>query len=733
MKFHKIRFKNLLSFGNKITEIDLDSNKSILITGENGSGKTAALEAFYFAMVGKPFRKINKDKLINSTNKKDLYVEVDFSHNGNQYLIKRGIKPNIFELYCNEKLVNIDSTTKDYQQMLENLIGVDADTFSQTILISSKNYKPFMKLDAADKRNFIENVLNIKMFSVILDQVKLKRTIQTEKHSDIVYSLKTATEKLNMAKESNEKYSNSQEEEKKALIESCQKEQEKLPPITDELERIEKWLKSNNIEKAIEDFETEIQSTRNGSQKHIAILQDEWKKENSALFQEKQEQNTLLFQHKQGKNTAQHNRDKLTSDINNVRSTATRNTKEEQDKSASKIASHKKQSDIEIAHEQEKIDRASKVIEFYKTHANCPTCQQEIDKDSPIIALELKSKQEAITEFMDKIQAIKSEHFRFESEEKDDLSIRLGEILSKESADIYNLRIQIEVEEKTIQSLIKEEEKTEQRIKEIEATIKEKDELLKKQIDDHRVETETIIKEIEAKKQPLMKNFDKAKDRRMVLHNEQNKVEESIKHIEARIKSIDLAKKVEFIKTDTFEKNIAEFQEQIIKSEYDKETINEMIKLLSDKGIKTYIIKKYIPTLNQLVNKYLEIFGAAYRISFDAEFDLSIQSRGYENLSYNSFSSGEEQRVDLALLFSFYEIGKMKNAINTNLIALDEISDKSLDLEGLNGLFAIFDQMKRKGMTIFNITHRPEVKDRFDQTITVNKVKGFTQLSYEGN
>ena len=181
MKFKNIRFKNFLSFGNAFTEMNLGDNHTYLITGENGAGKTTALEAFYFGMTGKPFRKIKKLELVNTINKKELLVEITFEHNGSEFLVKRGIKPDIFELYKDGKLVDTDSSRKDYQKTLELLIGVDSDTFANTIFISSKNYTPFLKLNASDRRNFIENVLNLKIFSEMLEELKVKRGIQKEK------------------------------------------------------------------------------------------------------------------------------------------------------------------------------------------------------------------------------------------------------------------------------------------------------------------------------------------------------------------------------------------------------------------------------------------------------------------------------------------------------------------------------------------------------------------------
>ena len=156
----KIRWKNLLSTGNIFTEIDLTKYNSTLIVGTNGSGKSTILDAISFALYNKPFRKINKPQLINSINGKDLVVEFEFVVGSNYYKIVRGIKPNRFEIYKNDILLNQDADSKDYQEVVEKqIIKMNHRTFSQVVVLGSSTYVPFMQLAAAARREVIEDFI----------------------------------------------------------------------------------------------------------------------------------------------------------------------------------------------------------------------------------------------------------------------------------------------------------------------------------------------------------------------------------------------------------------------------------------------------------------------------------------------------------------------------------------------------------------------------------------------
>jgi DNA repair exonuclease SbcCD ATPase subunit len=260
--------------------------------------------------------------------------------------------------------------------------------------------------------------------------------------------------------------------------------------------------------------------------------------------------------------------------------------------------------------------------------------------------------------------------------------------------------------------------------KEIDETQSKLDDLnneKKTQINEQRARSIKNIEIIETKILPITNNLEKANKRKQEINIKIDKVNSIIKTYQDRINTLSNQEKKDLIDTKQFESEIEKYSNLIKESEYKKETIDQMIKILSDKGIKSYIVSKYVPIINELVNKYLEIFSANYRLTFDEQFDLSIHARGYEKLGYDSFSSGECQRVDMSLLFAFMELGRLKNSINTNCVFYDEITDMSMDASGIDGFVNIINSMKREGKTIFNISHRPELQDRFDKSFRVNK------------
>ena len=164
--FENIRWKNFLSTGNQYTEINLCQNETTLIVGTNGAGKSTVLDALTFSLFGKPFRKINKPQLINSTNEKDCKVEVELTIGTTEWKIVRGIKPNIFEIYRDRKCLDQFSNANDQQKWLEqNVIKMNYKSFTQIVILGSSSFVPFMQLTANNRREVIEDLLDIKIFS----------------------------------------------------------------------------------------------------------------------------------------------------------------------------------------------------------------------------------------------------------------------------------------------------------------------------------------------------------------------------------------------------------------------------------------------------------------------------------------------------------------------------------------------------------------------------------------
>jgi DNA repair exonuclease SbcCD ATPase subunit len=199
--FRHVRWKNLLSTGNYFTEMKLDNRDNTLIVGENGSGKSTMLDALCFSLFGKPFRNVNKPQLLNSINQKDCVVEVEFDVNNKSYKVIRGIKPNKFEIYQDGELLNQDAAMKDYQEFLEKFIlKMNYKSFTQIVILGSASFTPFMQLSAADRRNIIEDLLDIQIFSTMNNLAKEKLSGNKDEMTQTKYDIDLANQKYDLQK-----------------------------------------------------------------------------------------------------------------------------------------------------------------------------------------------------------------------------------------------------------------------------------------------------------------------------------------------------------------------------------------------------------------------------------------------------------------------------------------------------------------------------------------------------
>ena len=214
--FKKVKWKNLLSTGNTFTEVVLNDTPSTLIIGENGSGKSTFIEAISFALYGKPFRKINKPQLVNSINNKALEVEIEFSIGNKEYLIRRGLKPAIFEIFVDGVLLNQEAASLDYQEILEkSILRLSHKSFSQIITLGTSTFIPFMQMPAHLRREFIEDLLDIQIFSTM--NVLLKGRIQTNK--DALQSCSSSISLCEQKIELNKRHIDSLKQNSEELIE----------------------------------------------------------------------------------------------------------------------------------------------------------------------------------------------------------------------------------------------------------------------------------------------------------------------------------------------------------------------------------------------------------------------------------------------------------------------------------------------------------------------------------
>jgi len=199
--FTSLRFKNFLSTGNNWTHIDLNKSKSTLIVGQNGAGKSTMLDAIAFGLFGKPHRNINKPQLINTVNNKNCVVEVTFVIGKAQYKIIRGIKPNVFEIWKNGDMINQSSHSKEYQKILEqNILKLNHKSFHQIVVLGSSSFVPFMQLPAQHRRDVIEDLLDINVFSKMNSLLKEKTSVLKDKMKDLSFKLDVETNKIDTQK-----------------------------------------------------------------------------------------------------------------------------------------------------------------------------------------------------------------------------------------------------------------------------------------------------------------------------------------------------------------------------------------------------------------------------------------------------------------------------------------------------------------------------------------------------
>jgi DNA repair exonuclease SbcCD ATPase subunit len=564
--FKKIRYKNLLSTGNLFTEIDLNSHNTTLIVGENGAGKSTILDALSYVLFGKAFRKINKPQLLNSITQKGLVVEVEFSIGLNNYKIIRGMKPGIFEVYQNDKLMNQSAEMKDYQEILEKqILKVNHKSFCQVVILGSATYQPFMQLTAYQRREIIEDLLDLQIFTVMNTLLKNKQNANSEQIITITADKKLVEEKIKLIKEHLVELQNNNEQ----LIE------EKKQRIKETNEQIETLKKSfENLENIKKELEIEIKDEQSISKK-----------------------------------------------INQLSS---------------------------LKHQIEaKLAIINKDVAFFKKHDNCPTCKQAIDENFKTETLEIKSKEvEEINEGLSKL-----------SEQYEKANENLNAIMEIHTK-INDQKMEIHKVKTKISSLIDYKEQLEKDINNINKTNKD--------IDDSKIpELENHLKDIEVKYNDLVE---------------------------------------------------------------DKNTLSYAGYLLKDGGIKAKIIRQYIPIINKLINKYLSAMEFMCQFELDEQFNETIKSRYRDEFSYSSFSEGEKMRINLAILFTWRTVAKLRNSINTNLLIMDEVFDSSLDANGTEEFLKILNSLTSDTNT-FIISHKgDQLFDKFDKVVKFEKYKNFSRM-----
>ena len=570
--FENIRWKNLLSTGNQFTEINLTDNPTTLIIGTNGAGKSTILDALCFSLFGKPYRKINKSQLINSTNEKDCVVEVELSISNTNWKIIRGIKPNIFEIWKNGSPLNQFSSAVDQQKWLEkNVIKMDFRSFTQIVILGSSSFIPFMQLTSSHRRDVIENLLDISIFSSMNTIIKEK--IKSIREELKIYELKKSslTDKVKMQREFIEELDfrgNENIKEKKDRI-GCLLNEE------------------NNLMNAFEGINEKLKSLEKNLEKHSGATE------------------------------------KLRTLVN----------------LKGKIST--------------KVSTIAKEYKFFTQNTVCPTCNQDIEE-----------------------------------------SFRINRIEDAKNTE-----------------------------KELQSGLKELEDAIKNEEDRERLFL-SLSKEITNLTHDISKNNTKISGCQRQVRD----LESEIQRIADQIAN----RSIENEKLDNLKSNLREICEEITSHKELIEYYNFSYSLLKDSGVKSKIIKKYIPLINQQVNRYLQLMDFYINFNLDEEFNETVQSPIHEDFSYASFSEGEKMRIDLALLFTWREVARMKNSVNTNLLIMDEVFDSSLDGLGTDEFLKIIRFVIRDA-NVFIISHKESLHDKFESVLKFEKVRGFSSLSGKTN
>tara|TARA_R100000005_G_C4993589_1_gene200607 strand:- start:195 stop:1916 length:1722 start_codon:yes stop_codon:yes gene_type:complete len=569
--FKTVRWKNFLSTGNAFTEVKLDSSASTLIVGSNGAGKSTMLDAICFALFNKPFRKITKGQLVNAVNEKDTLVEIEFSIGSREYLVRRGIKPNLFEIYLNGTMLNQEASVQDQQKTLEqSVLKLNYKSFTQVVVLGSSTFVPFMQLTPPNRREVIEDLLDIRIFSTM-------NTLLKDRVKSLKDSIRDHEYKLDMAKERVEMQQRFIMDLKEQSAANNAQRQGEITSLREEIVKVQEMV----------DADMKLCAELQGQVTQYATVDEELGK--LRVFESKFKDKKKTFQ-----------RD----------------------------------------------------LKFFKKNDTCPTCKQSITEEFRT------SKEATITDSISELEKASV-----------DLQAKIDDITTSVTAK------------------------------------------------------QNLLESIQNLQQEIASNNREVRWKQDAI----GKIEESIEKTNGGGANL----KREQAKLKEIARDGIEVEKNLSSKKKDRDNHDVITNMLRDTGVKAGIIKRYLPIMNQLINRYLKELDFYVSFELNENFEETIKSRFRDEFSYASFSEGEKMRIDLALLFTWRTIAKMKNSANTNLLILDEIFDSSLDVSGTDDFMKILRAFSEDS-NVFVISHKPDaMQDRFESVLVVEKKQNFSTIRYE--
>ena len=562
-----------MAVGDNPVTLHLNKSQTTLISGSNGSGKSAiGVESLTFALFGKSFRGMNKPSLINTVNQRGCRVELTFTKNQDRYLVIRGMKPSVFEIYKNDSKLNESSSTKDFQVILEDILGLSFSEFTKTIVLGNANYKPFLQLSAYDRRVFIENILGLTVFTTMNKSLKIRQNINKEriyelskKHDILLENYREKSEFLKHVTESERTRSEKSEQRIKQLCEEKKNCEEEIDSLTTSIVSI-----SNKTVQDMREESNEISEQKNKIQNSISELD---------FISKKEQKNLMFFKHPDS--------------------------------------------------------------------AKCPTCFQKI-----------------------------SEEFRNKTL---DVTTKIIEEAQNKKKEKQSILTELKNKQENIEDTIETIERTTNKIN----ILRRQQELLEKHIE-------------QAKNQ----------------HEEESDIEK-LKQLEAQIQQLVGQIKEEY---------------SLLEEEKSKRNIlDAAAELLKDSGIKSAVLKKYIPMINSYINHYLEVLDFGVHCTLDEQFNDTMKGRFANEFTYTNLSQGERTRIDLAILFALRKVSQVCSGTSYNVLFLDELADSSLDGDGVDALFTIIEEAC-KNQNVFIVSHRSDMQEKCRSHVKLEKVNGFTRI-----